>query len=303
MITISHPHGKRTLGREIVDAFQSYSKRAGALQEQLGRAILHVTQAQTGSEEFRAANQEQLGSLVVAAVRTEALADRLTLLAAIESLPEDTAVVSTEPASWPGVADGLLDCRQSHVGDRLFWRALADRSEQRNQSPRRVTASRSQVGISHSGVGVNVGGKDSRVRTRASDICQESIGESWRALSPWWRSSSSAWICCIPAGRDRSVSPVAAGKDRVTRQERRRLAVDMLRRTRAGDATDDGIRRKERWHMVEIIGLVTMGALIGLLAWSMAGESESEKRRISGVGGRGPSSKAVVSGRRTKQAA
>jgi hypothetical protein len=35
--------------------------------------------------------------------------------------------------------------------------------------------------------------------------------------------------------------------------------------------------------MVEIIGLGTMGALIGLLAWSMAGECESEKRRISGV--------------------
>ena len=33
--------------------------------------------------------------------------------------------------------------------------------------------------------------------------------------------------------------------------------------------------------MVEIIGLVMMGALVWLLAWSMAGESESEKRRIS----------------------
>ena len=33
--------------------------------------------------------------------------------------------------------------------------------------------------------------------------------------------------------------------------------------------------------MVEIIGLVTMVALVWLLAWSMAGESESERRRIS----------------------
>lgn len=55
--------------------------------------------------------------------------------------------------------------------------------------------------------------------------------------------------------------------------------------------------------MVEIIGLVTMGALIGLLAWSMAGESESEKKRISGIGDRSSSSKAVVGERRTKQAA
>jgi hypothetical protein len=33
--------------------------------------------------------------------------------------------------------------------------------------------------------------------------------------------------------------------------------------------------------MVEIIGLVMMGALVWVLAWSMAGESDSEKRRIS----------------------
>jgi len=55
--------------------------------------------------------------------------------------------------------------------------------------------------------------------------------------------------------------------------------------------------------MVEIIGLVTMGALVWLLAWSMAGESESEKRRISGVGDRRPSSEALVGRTRTKQAA
>ncbi len=97
-----------TLGRGIVDAIQNYSKRAGAIQERLGTAILHVAQAQSGSEEVRAANQEQLASLVVAAVRTEALADRLTLLAAIESLPEDTPVVPTEPASWPELPMGYL---------------------------------------------------------------------------------------------------------------------------------------------------------------------------------------------------
>jgi hypothetical protein len=33
--------------------------------------------------------------------------------------------------------------------------------------------------------------------------------------------------------------------------------------------------------MVEIIGLGTIGALVWLVAWSMAGESESEKRRMS----------------------
>ena len=97
-----------TLGRRIVDAIQTFTKRAGAMQEQLGTAIVHVTQAQTGSEEVRAAQQGQLASLVVAAIRTEALADRLTLLAAIESFPEDKAAAFTEPASWPEIPMGYL---------------------------------------------------------------------------------------------------------------------------------------------------------------------------------------------------
>ena len=97
-----------TLGRRIVDASQNYRWKAGAIQEQLGSALVHVTQAQTGSQEVRAAQQEQLASLVVAAIRTEALPDRATLLAAIESIPEDTAVVSTEPASWPDIPIGYL---------------------------------------------------------------------------------------------------------------------------------------------------------------------------------------------------
>ena len=52
-----------------------------------------------------------------------------------------------------------------------------------------------------------------------------------------------------------------------------------------------------------VVGLVAMVALVWLIAWSMAGECESEKRRISGVGNSSPSSKAVLSDRRTKQAA
>jgi hypothetical protein len=97
-----------TLGRHIVDAFQSYTRQAEAIQERLGTALLHVTRAQQSSEEVRAANQGQLASLIMAAVRTEALLDRLTLLAAIESFPEDTAVPSTEPASWPEIPMGYV---------------------------------------------------------------------------------------------------------------------------------------------------------------------------------------------------
>src|SRR5574340_442157 len=39
------------LGRGIVDAFQSYARKAGAIQERMGTALLHVTQAQRSSEE------------------------------------------------------------------------------------------------------------------------------------------------------------------------------------------------------------------------------------------------------------
>jgi hypothetical protein len=97
-----------TLGRGIVDAVQSYARKAGAIQERMGAALVHVTQAQRSSEEERAAQQEQFASLIVADIRTEALADRLTLLAAIQSFPEDTAAAFTEPASWPEIPMGYL---------------------------------------------------------------------------------------------------------------------------------------------------------------------------------------------------
>ncbi len=38
--------------------------------------------------------------------------------------------------------------------------------------------------------------------------------------------------------------------------------------------------------MVEIIGLVTIGALVWLLAWSLAGESDAERRRVASMSGR-----------------
>jgi hypothetical protein len=113
-----------TLGRGIVDASQNYTERAGAMQTQLGTAILHVAQAQTGSDEVRASKQEQLASLVTAAVRTEALTDRLTLLAAIESMPEETAVASTEPASWPEIPMGYLIAAGLMLGT-VFFGGLA----------------------------------------------------------------------------------------------------------------------------------------------------------------------------------
>jgi hypothetical protein len=98
-----------TLGRAIVDSFQQYTQRAAAVQEQLGAAVLHLTQSQLMAEEAWGENQQQLASLVSAAVRTDALSDRLQLQAAIE-FPQETAVAAatTKPASWPAIPMGYL---------------------------------------------------------------------------------------------------------------------------------------------------------------------------------------------------
>lgn len=97
-----------TLGRRIVDAVQRYTERAGAIQERMGSALVQLVQGERSIAERRTVLQAQLASLVTAAVRTEALSDRLTLLAAIESFPEDTSVGFTEPVSWPEIPLGYL---------------------------------------------------------------------------------------------------------------------------------------------------------------------------------------------------
>jgi hypothetical protein len=97
-----------TLGGAIVEAIRNYRIRAAAIQERMGTALVQLTRAQIGSEAVRAAQQEQMASLVVAEVRTEALAERLTLLAAIQSFPEDSAAALTEPSSWPEIPVGYM---------------------------------------------------------------------------------------------------------------------------------------------------------------------------------------------------
>lgn len=58
--------------------------------------------------------------------------------------------------------------------------------------------------------------------------------------------------------------------------------------------------------MVEIIGLVTIGALVWVLAWSMAGESAAEQRRTKRTAGAGDAARfanAETNGIQTKRAA
>jgi hypothetical protein len=127
MIGAIDAHGKRLrdgfastwpamIGRRIVEAAQHDWLQAGAVQERLGSALVHVVRAQMRSEQGRAAQQEQLAGLIVAAVRHEVLTGRtMQPTVAMPSVPpSDGAMASVETASWPEIpmsyviAAGLL---------------------------------------------------------------------------------------------------------------------------------------------------------------------------------------------------
>jgi hypothetical protein len=55
--------------------------------------------------------------------------------------------------------------------------------------------------------------------------------------------------------------------------------------------------------MIEIIGLATMVALIWLLDWSMAGESDAERRRLHALGQGGSVASPAARDNRGRQAA
>jgi hypothetical protein len=95
-----------TLGRRIVEAAQHDWLQAGAIQERLGWAVVQVVRAQMNSEEGQAMQQEQLASLIFAAVRNEVMTDRPTqpTIAVPSAVPsENIAVAFTESASWPEI--------------------------------------------------------------------------------------------------------------------------------------------------------------------------------------------------------
>ncbi|MDP1769861.1 MAG: hypothetical protein Q8L74_13800 [Nitrospirota bacterium] len=97
-----------TLGHSIIAAAQDYRGLSLSIQEQLGLAILRMTHLQATLEESWAKNEYQLASLIVAAVRTDALTDRLTQLAITEPTSAPTVVATQDQASWPPIPVGAL---------------------------------------------------------------------------------------------------------------------------------------------------------------------------------------------------
>jgi hypothetical protein len=118
MIGAINAHGQRlhdtfastwqtTLGPRIVEASQHDWLQAGAIQERLGWALIQVVQAQKTLEQGYAMQQEQLASFIVAAARSETMADRTTLPTVL-TRSEHIAVTATEPASWPEIPMSYL---------------------------------------------------------------------------------------------------------------------------------------------------------------------------------------------------
>lgn len=85
------------LGRSIIEAIQEEDHMTASAQERVGRAVVQVTQAQENYAEAKADRQIQLASAAVAAIRTDALMDRLARLEEMSS--ERTMIAHHRPAS------------------------------------------------------------------------------------------------------------------------------------------------------------------------------------------------------------
>lgn len=93
------------LGRSIVEAIQEEERIGTAVQERIGKAVVQVTQAQEFYGQAKAAEQAQLASATIAALRTDTLLERLALL---EELPHERSLVAYHTTASADVSRGSL---------------------------------------------------------------------------------------------------------------------------------------------------------------------------------------------------
>ncbi len=93
------------IGRSIVEAIQEEDQMNATAQERVGRAVVQVTQAQENYAEAKAERQIQLASATVAAVRTDALMDRLALL---EDISAERTIIAHHRTASADVSRGFL---------------------------------------------------------------------------------------------------------------------------------------------------------------------------------------------------
>ncbi|MCC2640115.1 MAG: hypothetical protein K0S45_528 [Nitrospira sp.] len=96
------------LGRSIVEAIQEEDQTATAIQERIGHAVIQVTQAQERYGEQKAIGQNQLASATVAALRTDALTERLALLESLPSERTERVVMAHHSRLSPDISRGFL---------------------------------------------------------------------------------------------------------------------------------------------------------------------------------------------------
>lgn len=97
-----------SLGQAIVTATQWHHHLMGRVQERLGNGIVRVALVQDGYRDASVALQEQLGSVAVAAIHTEFVADRFAQLAAADPLTRKPPIPFVAPRSWPEIPVGVL---------------------------------------------------------------------------------------------------------------------------------------------------------------------------------------------------
>lgn len=79
-----------------------------AVQERIGRAVIQVTQAQESYGEAKAAGQNQLASAAIAAIRTDAMTERLALSESIPSERTERIVMAHHSTLSPDISRGFL---------------------------------------------------------------------------------------------------------------------------------------------------------------------------------------------------
>lgn len=97
-----------TLGRRIVEAAQAHRKQAEMIQERLGASLVQLALVQLESERTRFLQQENMGSLVLAAARAQVPADRSVAAMVTPPAPMTAEAVSERPATWPDVPFAYL---------------------------------------------------------------------------------------------------------------------------------------------------------------------------------------------------
>ena len=94
-----------TLGQSIVEAAQEEDRNANSVQERIGMAVVRVTQAQEFYGVAKAAEQAQLASATVAALRADALMEDVAL---VGEMPAERSVVSYHTTASADVSRGSL---------------------------------------------------------------------------------------------------------------------------------------------------------------------------------------------------